>query len=177
MIEQLVSPLIATPFPTTFLDYPDDESCAVIVYMMGCSHNCIGCQNKDYQNSEFTQGTKQFSAKILIEEIKRVCKRNYTNKIVFSGGDPLFQNNIEFTRWLLSQLKNEFEVCIYTGYDISYVKQQQITGWKFIVVGQYKKDLSIQSEKTDKYLQLASTNQEIYDQDFICLTTEGRIYF
>ena len=29
----------------TFLDYPDPEGTAIIVYMAGCSHHCPGCHS------------------------------------------------------------------------------------------------------------------------------------
>ena len=52
----------------TFLDYPDCESHAIIVYFPGCHHNCKGCHSpklKDHNYKNSTTYTIDYFIKIL----------------------------------------------------------------------------------------------------------------
>ena len=71
----------------TFLDFPNSEDIAVILFTYGCSHNCMGCQSPSLQDPF---GGEVFSKEELLNLILDRCKGNATNKIVFSGGDPLY---------------------------------------------------------------------------------------
>ena len=155
---------------TTFTDYPDNVSLAVIFYMNGCEHNCLNCQNKELQQP------KEYSVKI-IDKIIDYCNRNRTNKIVLSGGDPLYKTNIDLTNKMIDIYKNNYDICIYTGYDIKYVKKVLHLGFKFIKSGKYIKNLKQQSIKTEEYLQLASKNQNFYNDCFIQISKNGKLFF
>jgi anaerobic ribonucleoside-triphosphate reductase activating protein len=167
------------PFTASFLDYPNAEDIAVLIFMMGCEHNCNGCQNPLFQNPDHNEQTKQFTREKLINEIKKACKKFHTTKIVLTGGDPLFVKNLDSTICILEDLRNEYEICIYTGHSILTVAQYTfIRGFKYIVCGLFDLTKAVQSKKTDDYIQLASTNQEIYDGGFFRMTDgKGRMYF
>ena len=94
-----------TDIGTTWLDYPDEESLAVIVYFSGCSHACPGCQNEKYQNFENDE-SYQISIAELIDLVDKECQRNRTNKVVFSGGDPFFSKNVAEVTLAIDQLKD-----------------------------------------------------------------------
>lgn len=155
---------------TTFLDYPDNESLAVIFYMNGCEHNCLNCQNKDLQKS------CKYS-KTIINEIIDYCNRNKTNKIVLSGGDPLYKTNIDLTNKIIDTYKDKYDICIYTGYDIEYIKKVLHSGFKFIKSGKYIEQFKQLSEKTDEYIQLASSNQNFYNNCYIQISQNGKLFF
>lgn len=155
---------------TTFLDYPDNESLAVIFYMNGCEHNCLNCQNKDLQKSS------KYS-KTIINEIIDYCNRNNTNKIVLSGGDPLYKTNIDLTNKIIDTYKDKYDICIYTGYDIEYIKKVLHFGFKFIKSGKYVEQFKQLSEKTDEYIQLASSNQNFYNNCYIQISQNGKLFF
>jgi len=171
------------PLSTSFLDYPDGKSLAVIVYMLGCSHNCDGCYNKELQDKDYLINTSQFTKEELLEKILIYCKKNQTNKVCLEGGDPLYKYNKETTIYLLKFLwMNGVKVCLYTGYDMleaySYLKDISFMPLDFIIkCGKYNKDLKCDSKKIDKYLQLVSSNQEFYSANFIKLSENGRFYF
>jgi len=156
----------------SFIDYPDNESLCLCVVVMGCTHNCKGCQNPLFQNPEYDNGTKVVSVEELYEDLTNLCKRNRTNKIVLSGGDPLSKMNIEFTKELLSKLK-DYDVCIYTGYDLDYVKENNVTGFKFIKTGRYIAEQSRPSEKDDTKIIFASPNQKLYNGEYQLLSNDG----
>jgi len=167
---------IKYPFDTTWVDYPDDSSLAVICYFMGCSHNCQGCHNPLFQLMTYS-GARSFTIKELYGFLFDACCKNKTNKVVLSGGDVLFHKNVEFVKTFVKLYSNIFSFCLYTGSSIKEVKQFDIKGFKFIKVGEYKEDLKQESVKTDVYFQLASSNQEIYDGKFNLLTKKGRLRF
>lgn len=159
----------------TFLDFPDNESLSVIVFTEGCSHNCPGCQNKEsqIQNPETEITKEEFLQDILIR-----CERNQTNKVVFSGGDPLYHSG-DTTEQLIEILEtidylenHGFDCCVYTGYEFPKVKEiyetygKELTGPKFIKCGCYREDLKdINAGKTDDCFTLASTNQYFMIKD------------
>lgn len=100
----------------TFMDYPDNESNAVIVFTSGCSHFCPSCYNRDLQDPSYGD---YVTPEELANKIKIYALRANTNKLVFSGGDPLY-NHAELIETL--DLLTDFDICVYTGYDINRAK-------------------------------------------------------
>ncbi len=165
---------ILYPFSNTFVDYPSDEHNAILVFMTGCNHACMNCQNPQFKNPDNKLATETYLDSFLQVLGESVIK-NRTNKVVLSGGDPLASFNLEFTK---SFLKNtEFDVCVYTGHDIEYVKQHDVTGFQFIKCGTYDETKSQMPEKTDDYLRFASTNQELFDEQYNKISKNGTYYF
>ena len=157
----------------TFLDYPDNKDISLIVFMPGCQHNCKDCQNKELQNPD---NGKLFTLEEAVKEIEKQAMRSRTDKIVLSGGDPLSFYNIDNTIRLLDKLKG-FDICIYTGYDIDYVKENHIKNFKFIKCGIYDETKAVKSYKDDNGIQFASTNQKLYDSNYNLLSEEGYYKF
>lgn len=161
----------------SFIDYPDNESLCLCVVMMGCTNNCKGCHNPLFQDPEFKEGTREVESNQLVEELKDLCKRNRTNKIVLSGGDSLSKFNIEFTKELLQELKDDYDVCVYTGHDIDYVKENGVTGYKFIKCGRFDMLNKRESLKDDTKIIFASPNQILYNSQNEPLSDNGVYYF
>lgn len=157
----------------TFLDYPDNSSLAVIVFCSGCDFDCKGCQNKELRNPD--QG-EDLTYQEIISIIEEQAKRSRTNKIILSGGDPLACNNIRTTENILNNMKG-YNFCVYTGYDIDYVKRNDIKNFKFIKCGNYIEDKKITSYKDDVGIQFASTNQKLYDENYNLLSENGYYKF
>lgn len=166
---------ILTPFQSSWVDYPDNESIAITVVMMGCDNGCQFCQNPEFQNCQYKEGTTEYSVEELIKELEIQCKRNKTNKVVLSGGDPLSCFNIKFTKEFLNQ--NSFDVCIYSGHDIEYCKKNNIKGFKFLKCGKFDYLNKRESLKTDDKMVFASPNQELYNNNFELLSQDGIYYF
>lgn len=162
-------------FDTTFLDYPDPTSLAVVVIMSGCEHHCLGCQNPILQKTH----TAWTEGEILgiIEVLQDKCKRNDTNKIVLSGGDPLHPCNRDLSTSICSILGATHDICIYTGYSIEEVKSMSIRGFKYIKCGKYDKDNTQLSEKTDDYIQFVNKTQNLYNNNYEKLSSDGRFIF
>lgn len=157
---------------TTWLDYPDNSSLAVIFYTYGCTHKCKNCQNIELQTPVTSYPSN------IIDEIFTYCKRNNTNKLVLSGGDCLFKGaNLSLTNAIIDKYKDVLDICIYTGYDIDYVKANVHKGFKFVKCGKYDENMKTEPDKTDNYVQLATTNQAFYDSNYQLLSSNGRYYF
>lgn len=157
----------------SFLDYPDNESLAVCVVMIGCDNNCPGCQNPLLRNPEYSNGTREITKEDLVSEIILQCNRNMTNKVVLSGGDPLFPGNIETTKYILEKLGKTHDICVYSGHDVNYAKLNGIKGFKFLKVGYYDQQNSRISRKDDYEIVFASPNQELYDENYNLVSKDG----
>ena len=152
-----------------FLDFPSPDNGAVSVFMTGCVHNCPECQNPDLQKYVKNNQTNEE----ILNNIKLCCKRNDTDKIVLTGGDCLFPKNLKLTNFLLNNLK-DYQTCLYTGYNIDYVKSVlKPNTFTYVKCGKFIKELYQESEKTDEYMKFASTNQELYDSNFNLLSING----
>ena len=169
---------IKYPIEATWLDYPDNESLSLLVFFMGCERNCFNCHNPQFKNPKYERDTRVLNFKEFIEEIEKYSKLYQTDKIVFTGGDPLSIYNLEFVMGYLkvSQTYNK-NVCIYTAYDINYVKKNNIRGFTFLKCGKYIEELRQASIKTDESFQLASKNQTIYNSNFELLSHMGVLKF
>ena len=160
----------------TFLDYPDPVSHAIIIYFVGCDNGCEGCHNPEFKDYYHTD-SQEVSVINLNELIIPFAFRSKTTKLVFSGGDPLFLNNIKGVNTFIREYKDSFDICIYTGKSIEFVKQNVEQGFKFVKVNQFDIFKKRESKKTDDFFQLSSDNQEIYNFEYNCLTENGIYYF
>ena len=165
------------PFPASFLDYPDGDNISILVFVMGCDFHCIGCHNPAFQNPAYETGTLDLDAAELCEEIVVSCMRNRTNKVVLTGGDPLSGGNRETTKEVVRRLGDRYDIAIYTGNNIDYVRSLNIRGFKFVKCGQFVRKLEQPSEKTDDYMTFASKNQQLYDSQLQLLTSDGKYVF
>lgn len=163
-------------FVESFIDYPDNSSLCICVVMMGCNHHCKGCQNPLFQNPNYEFGTRTITVNQLSNELKEQCRRNDTNKIVLSGGDCLSPYNIDFTKELLKQLDG-YDICLYTGYDIEYVKENGVKGFKFVKCGTFQLDQKRESLKDDDKIIFASPNQMLYNSEYNLISKDGIYYF
>ena len=162
----------------TFIDYPTAEDWAVIIYFTGCCNNCLDCQNIELQDPNYKSSILTIQTEEeLYNFIKKSCKKQDTNKIVFSGGDPLYPANREIVKNFLNKYGSLYDICIYTGYSINDIKEFGIQNFKFIKCGQYDESCKQISEKTEDYIRLASTNQNFYNAKHEQLSQNGILKF
>ena len=154
-------------------DIENGPGCRVTLWIPGCTHKCPGCHSPLLQKVLPYDEDKE----TMLSRIKIYAHRADTNKLVFLGGDPLYKNNLELTTYLVNNLKDEFNICIFTGYDIEYVKKLNIDGVKYWKCGTYDQTKSRQSKKTDKEYVLASSNQDFYDGNYNKLSENGILTF
>jgi len=168
---------IIYPFGYTFLDYPSDDGAALLVQCIGCSHNCKDCSSPLLQDFNYiANNVHTFSHEVISTQIIQAVNEMPYNQIVFLGGEPLHPENIEETKLILEKIKH-LDVALYTGYSLEYVERNEVTGFTFLKCGCYDSDLRVLSEKTDEYIQFASTNQRLYDSNYNLISDNGRYYF
>lgn len=157
----------------TFLDYPSPEGTAVIIYMIGCCHHCEGCHSPLLQQDlEYAETNQE-----ILNRVVEFAEKCGTNKLVFLGGDPLYEKNIELTKYLVENLHSAFDICIFTGYNIDYVKSLNITGVKYFKCGRFDIKTIRPSKKTDDEYVLSSPNQDFYDGEYNKLSNNGILIF
>lgn len=154
----------------SWVDYPDNESLSVNLYMTGCSNNCVGCHNSSLADWHEVSDD-------VIGELISQCKKHKTNKIVLLGGDPCYSKNLFITKKILKELSEDYNICVYTGHDVDYVKHNNISGFTFLKCGVYDESKHANPEKTDEFIQFSTTNQELYDKSYKLLSNNGRYYF
>jgi anaerobic ribonucleoside-triphosphate reductase activating protein len=156
----------------TFVDFPDDDGDAVIVFVRGCQHGCKGCHSPSLQN--FVKIKNAYS---LVKDIQSVANSgNKTMKVVLSGGDPLHPFHIKKIGYVCDVLRSlGYSICIYTGYNIDYVKNAFNGEFDFIKCGCYIEEEKQQSGKDDKGMTLASKNQNFYNGKYKRLSKKGKL--
>jgi anaerobic ribonucleoside-triphosphate reductase activating protein len=171
---------IVYPLNPVFQDWPGNpSSLALAIVMAGCEHNCDGCHTPWLQDYESDRTIEVSLKKLLYDLDKRlVVTQVQDRKIVITGGDPISPRNIEQTKELLKALSHRrVGICIYSGYEIDYVKKNEVQGFTFIKCGKYLPELRQEPIKTDEFIRFASKNQKLYDANFHCISSDGVFYF
>ena len=166
---------IIEPLTHSFLDFPNVDGSCISLYVIGCEHNCKDCSNPELQ--DFNYPVKNKSPEQVVLLLSDEFKKTPFKQLTLIGGDPLHPKNIKDIKILLYYLKENVDVTVYTGYDVEYCKKNNISDFKFLKCGCYNNKLNQESEKTDEYIQFASKNQKLYDEDFNLVSENGRYYF
>lgn len=140
------------------------EGLRVVLFVSGCSHHCKNCHNPE----TWDEHSGKYFDKAALDEIEYYLKQDYTDGITFTGGDPLYINNLERILQLCIYFKYNYPsktIWIYSGYkfeDIingSSTLRHEILNWIDVLVdGQFVEDL-----KDRAYPYAGSTNQRIID--------------
>jgi organic radical activating enzyme len=110
--------------------------------------------------------------------VMEAAESNRTDKVVLTGGDPLFYENLGFTIGLMKILSDRgMKIALYTGETHSNVKMFGIKGYEFVKCLPYEESLAQKQEKDDTKMVLASRNQQIWDKHGNLLTIGGVLRF
>jgi len=148
-------------------DMRNGEGLRVTLFVSGCNHYCKNCQNP--QTWDCNSGIEfDLAAK---EEIFEQLNKDYICGVTFSGGDPLYSENLHEIYSLVMEIKNKFptkNIWIYTGYKYEDIMQSDYSGDKMragiikmcdiLVDGEFVEELA-----DAKYHWAGSTNQRIID--------------
>lgn len=121
----------------TYPDMNNGEGLRVVLWLSGCSHKCKGCQNP--QTWDTNSGIPfDESAK---EELFRELDKDYISGLTLSGGDPLFESNLDNVLELVTEVNKRYNapqnankirlsipqksIWIYTGYKWEYIFDSQ----------------------------------------------------
>lgn len=97
-------------------DVCNGEGLRVVLWLSGCSHKCKGCQNP--QTWDANSGIPfDESAK---EELFRELDKDYISGLTLTGGDPLFEGNLDGVLELVTEVNKRYN----TPQDRAYVKDK-----------------------------------------------------
>lgn len=90
-------------------DVCNGEGLRVVLWLSGCSHKCKGCQNP--QTWDANSGIPfDESAK---EELFRELDRDYISGLTLTGGDPLFEGNLDDVLDLVTEVNKRYNTVQY----------------------------------------------------------------
>lgn len=93
----------------TYPDMNNGEGLRVVLWLSGCSHKCKGCQNP--QTWDANSGIPfDKSAK---EELFRELDRDYISGLTLTGGDPLFESNLDGVLDLVTEVNKRYNTIQY----------------------------------------------------------------
>jgi len=130
-------------FKGSFLNGPGIRT---LLFLQGCDICCGNCHNEGAW--DINKGEKM-EIDELVASIYKECKNK---KITITGGEPLYQ--LLALEELLEKL-NDFDICLYTGHDVSEVPDEIILHLRYLKYGKYDERLRC----TDRPF-IGSTNQK-----------------
>lgn len=148
-------------------DMRNGDGLRVVLFVSGCNHYCKSCQNP--QTWDCNSGIEfDLAAR---EEIFEQLNKDYIKGITFSGGDPLYSENLHEIYSLINEIRNKFptkDIWIYTGFNYDDIVKSSYSKDKFrleiiklcdvLVDDKYIEELS-----DVNYHWAGSTNQRIID--------------
>ena len=101
-------------------DVCNGEGLRVVLWLSGCSHKCRGCQNP--QTWDVNSGISFDEA--AKEELFRELDKDYISGLTLTGGDPLFEENLDDVLDLVNEFRLSFPqktIWLYTGYEWEHI--------------------------------------------------------
>ncbi|AOG60870.1 anaerobic ribonucleoside-triphosphate reductase activating protein [Spiroplasma helicoides] len=127
----------------------DGPGYRTVLFLQGCNIFCNKCQN--VETWDITCGNS-IEIKELAELLRKKC---FNKKLTISGGEPLMQ--IKELKELLELIK-DFDICLYTGYELEEVPSEILKYLKYIKVGPF-----IWKERTTTMPFVGSKNQKFLE--------------
>lgn len=101
-----------------------------VLFFRGCSRNCPHCHNAELQSKD---GGVEYSIDELLKLLWENCR---SKKLTISGGEPLEQSEALYE--LACALNRDcFDLCVYTGAEMSEVPQKLLHELHYIKTGSY----------------------------------------
>lgn len=98
-------------------DVVNGEGICLSYWTQGCPHKCDGCHNPETWN--FNCGKEDSKENILNKILTLLNKNSIHRNLSILGGEPLCDENIDFTMEILKQVKQKYpsiKTFVWTGY-------------------------------------------------------------
>ena len=99
----------------TYPDQNNGDGLRVVLWLSGCSHHCYNCQNPQTWDANsgipFDESAKK--------ELFRELDKDYISGLTLTGGDPLFESNLDGVLELVNEIRLSFpnkSIWLYSGY-------------------------------------------------------------
>ena len=128
----------------------DGPGLRTVLYVQGCNRRCEECHNPSTWDIE---GGIELGVEEIVQELNEKC---INKKITISGGEPLLQ--FPGVLKLIKNLK-DFNVVLYTGFEIEDIPKEILNYINYIKVGRYIKKkrttiLPFIGSKNQKFIKL-----------------------
>lgn len=87
-------------------DVCNGEGLRVVLWLSGCSHKCKGCQNP--QTWDVSSGIP--FDELAKEELFRELDKDYISGLTLTGGDPLFESNLDGVLYLVTEVNKRYNI-------------------------------------------------------------------
>ena len=139
-------------------DMLNGDGLRVVLWVAGCTHGCKECQNPVTWDPNsgilFDESAKQ--------EIFEQLEKAYISGITFSGGDPLYVQNISEVTKLAKEIKEKYPtktIWLYTGSTWEQIQTMKLMKYVDVLV-----DGEFEVDKKDATLHWkGSSNQKVID--------------
>jgi len=135
----------------------DGPGLRTVLFVQGCNRRCEECHNPSTWNIE---GGIGLDVEEIVQELNEKC---INKKITISGGEPLLQFPA-----VLKLVKNleDFNVVLYTGFELEYIPKEILKYINYIKVGRYIKKkktkiLPFIGYRNQKFIKLRGEQSEI----------------
>ncbi len=134
-------------------DICNGEGLRVVLWLSGCSHKCKGCQNP--QTWDANRGVPfDESAK---EELFRELDKDYISGLTLSGGDPLFESNLDDVLKLVTEVNKRYNAAQYIDTNNHY---------KHNILNINANEIRLSSPKKSVWLYTGFTYEEIMKYEY-----------
>ena len=137
----------------TYPDMNNGEGLRVVLWLSGCSHKCKGCQNPQTWDADsgipFNESTK--------EELFRELDKDYISGLTLTGGDPLFESNLDDVLELVTEVNKRYNTT-------QYIDENNQNNHNILNTNADKIRLS--SPKKSIWIYSGYTWEEILDEDY-----------
>lgn len=97
-------------------DVCNGEGLRVVLWLSGCSHKCRGCQNPQTWDANSGIPFDEAAKKVLFRELDK----DYISGLTLTGGDPLFEENLDDVLNLVTEVNKRYN----TTRDTVYVRDE-----------------------------------------------------
>ena len=124
------------------MDISNGPGVRISMFVQGCSFHCKNCFNPETWDFN---GGKEFTDKT-IDEVLKLCDKDYIKGLSILGGEPMNPTNIEGTTKLVKAFKKEYpnkNLWVWSGYNFEKdLKDKEALKYVDVLVdGQYKDEL------------------------------------
>lgn len=139
-------------------DMLNGDGLRTVLWVSGCSHNCVGCHNPVTWDIDDGVPFDDMAKAELFDKLGK----DYISGITFSGGDPLHVGNREEITCLAGEIRGKYPektIWLYTGYVWEDIKELAIIKYLDVLV-----DGLFERDKMDNQLHWrGSSNQRVID--------------
>ena len=99
----------------THEDVCNGNGLRVSLWVSGCSHRCLNCHNPETWDKASGIRFNEYAQKEIFDDLSQ----DYIDGITITGGDPLFEFNLNEVLQLIKEIRNLFPnktIWLYTGY-------------------------------------------------------------